>query len=230
VRYAIYYMPDPQGPLWRFGSSVLGYDAASRAEVAFPKHAAFEREQIAAWTAEPRRYGFHATLKPPFALADGVSRDELMQTASAFVREHADVRIGRLEIAAIGPFLALVPASPVADLDTFAGNCVRAFDRFRAPLTSAERARRLQVGLTPRQIRHLDAWGYPYVFEDFRFHMTLSGPLHETDREQFAAALSELYAPVSQGLGAVEIDAIAVFSQSSLGNRFVLEQRFAFAG
>jgi len=230
VRYAIYYMPDPQGPLWRFGSSVLGYDAASRAEVAFPEHGAFGRAQIAAWTAEPRRYGFHATLKPPFGLADGVSRDELMQAASVFVREHGGVRIGRLEIVAIGPFLALVPAAPVADLDTFAGNCVRVFDRFRAPLTSEERARRLQVGLTPRQIRHLDAWGYPYVFEDFRFHLTLSGPLHETDREQFADALRELYAPVPRGLEAVEIDAIAVFSQSSLSDRFVLEQRFALSG
>jgi hypothetical protein len=34
-------------------------------------------------TAEPRRYGFHATLKAPFRLAAGLSADELFQAVAA---------------------------------------------------------------------------------------------------------------------------------------------------
>src|SRR5260221_8761757 len=100
-------MPDPRDPLWRFGSSVIGYDAASGAAAPFPASAAFDLAQIPAWTAEPRQYGFHATLKPPFELADGFDAGDSMAAAAAFAAMRPPFRIAPLRLTALGPFLAL---------------------------------------------------------------------------------------------------------------------------
>ena len=92
TRYAIYYAPAASDPLWAFGSSVLGYDAARGARVAFPDHQALRAAPLEAWTAEPRKYGFHATLKPPFALAAGVDEAALVAAMRAFAAAQAPVR------------------------------------------------------------------------------------------------------------------------------------------
>src|SRR6516164_4703887 len=73
-------------------------------------------------------------------------------------------------------------------LDRLAADGVMAFDRFRRPLTAHERGQRLGAGLSQRQIENLDRWGYPYVFEDFRFHLTLTGPI-DADRRGSVLAL-----------------------------------------
>ena len=68
-RYAIYYAPSVDDPLWRFGSQCIGYDALTGADSEVPQTAAIPRQDWLAWTQEPRRYGFHGTLKAPFHLA-----------------------------------------------------------------------------------------------------------------------------------------------------------------
>ena len=225
-RYAIYYAPAAAEPLWAFGSSVLGYDAATGARAAFPDHPLLRDAPIDAWTADPRKYGFHATLKPPFALTPGASETALIEAVRDFAGEQTPFDAGLLRVAPIGAFVALKPAGPAPGLSRLADACVEAFDRFRAPASPAERARRLQSPLTASQIENLDRWGYPYVFADFRFHMTLSGPLHEEDRQRFAAAMSELYASLARPL---LVDGIALFQQSEGSNSFVILERFAFA-
>jgi len=226
TRYAVYYAPAARDPLWAFGSSVLGYDAASGARVGFPDHPALRAAPLEAWTAEPRKYGFHATLKPPFALAPGVDESVLVAAAREFAATQAPFDAGPLRVAAIGAFVALKPARPAPGLSHLADSCVEAFDRFRAPASAAERARRLQSPLTPSQIENLDRWGYPYVFADFRFHMTLSGPLHEEDRALFSAAMRDLYAPLARAL---VVDGVALFKQVEPSDAFVVLERFAFA-
>jgi hypothetical protein len=62
-------------------------------------------------------------------------------------------------------------------VEQLAADCVTVFDRFRRPLTPQERNRRIAAGARARQIENLDRWGYPFVFEDFRFHMTLTGAI-----------------------------------------------------
>ena len=226
TRYAIYYAPAANDPLWAFGSSVLGYDAASGARVDFPDHPALRSAPLEAWTAEPRKYGFHATLKPPFALAPGADEGELVAAVREFAATQAPFDAGPPRVAAIGAFVALKPAGPAPGLSRLADACVETFDRFRAPASAAERARRLQSPLTPSQIENLDRWGYPYVFADFRFHMTLSGPLHEEDRALFSAAMRELYAPYA---GPLVVDGIALFKQADSSSAFTILERFAFA-
>jgi hypothetical protein len=92
------------------------------------------------------------------------------------------------------------------------------FDTFRAPLTAEDRARRNPSKLTPRQRGYLDRWGYPYVMEDFRFHMTLTGRLDAERREPVIAMLRSNFA--ESGLRTLAIDRIALFRQNDAGSRF----------
>src|SRR3546814_3179533 len=73
-----------------------------------------------------------------------------------------------LRLVILDGFLALVPSGPSDALEALAAGCVQRFERFRAPPSALELARRRSNGLTPRQERNLKDWGYPYVLEDFR--------------------------------------------------------------
>lgn len=208
-RYAVYFVPRPETELARFGARVIGYDIWSGDTVPFPDLAAYAGG-TPAFTHEPRRYGFHATLKAPFHLRDGVDEAALRSRAAAFAQAQTPVPLGRLEVRALSGFLALVPVAPPPALAQLAAACVRAFDAFRAPLTEADRARRLKSRLTERQLAHLDAWGYPHVFDDFRFHMTLTGTLDAPMREALAAPLATLWSAIDEP---VVIEGIALVVQ-----------------
>jgi putative phosphonate metabolism protein len=188
-RFAVYYTP-PAGPLAEFGASWLGWDVAQGARV--PRRLAVEgAEEI---TATPRRYGFHATLKPPFRLAEGRSVAELEAALAALAAGTPAVRGARLRMERLGPFLALVPASDHAPFSWLCDAMVRELDAFRLPPSEAELTRRRAAGLTPAQDAHLLRWGYPYVFEEFRFHMTLSGKLDPATADRAEAALAPVLA------------------------------------
>jgi hypothetical protein len=175
---------------------------------------------------EPARYGFHATLKAPFALAAGATLAELLEATQRFAARQRSLELPRLAVTRMASFLALTPVESPAGLGALAEACVHELDQFRAPLSPADRAHRMRGALTPRQVGHLDRWGYPYVFEDFRFHMTLTGPLPEAAHAAIAAALRELYAPIA---GPVAIDAICVLEQASPHARFRILARFDLA-
>ena len=128
-------------------------------------------------TADPRKYGFHATLKAPFSLAQGRTEAELFAACAAFAATPRAIPVIRPVVGSISGFIAVIPADPPAELIRLAADCVSEFDAFRAPLTEADRARRNPSRLTSAQRAHLDRWGYPYVMEEFRFHMTLTGRL-----------------------------------------------------
>jgi len=175
ARYAVFFVPPPDGALYRFGALALGYDSYSGAETA---SLADEDLMPARWrelTAAPRTYGFHGTLKPPFRLRDALTEDDLIKHFVWFANSHKAPAPFGVVIGLLDNFAALVSPDAVPALCRLADSCVREFDRFRRPMTEAERNRRLAQPLTTRQIAHLERWGYPYVFEDFRFHMTLTG-------------------------------------------------------
>ncbi len=136
-------------------------------------------DEVARLTEEPRRYGFHATMKAPFRLDEKHSESDLLSALMHFSSSAAPVVIPRLKLHALGPFFALVPDEPVAALNQLANDVVVAFDRFRAPLSEVEIARRRPERLSEAQRHNVERWGYPYVFEEFRFHMTLTGPVEE---------------------------------------------------
>ncbi|MEO1609301.1 MAG: DUF1045 domain-containing protein [Pseudomonadota bacterium] len=227
TRYAIYFVPVEDIDLWQFGSAAVGYDSMAATAVPFHKAAFYKRPEIADWTADPRRYGFHATLKPPFALADGTSIEGLEAAAAEFCTQRRRFSVERLDVTAIGGFLALVPAAPSSQLNRLAADCVTAFEAFRAPLSEADLARRLKSPLSDNQRAHLEKWGYPYVFDEFRFHMTLTGRLPEAVRTQALETLRELYAPIA---GPVHINAVSICEQPSRDANFNVRRSFTFGG
>ena len=171
TRYAVYYVP-PEGPLAEFGASWLGWDL--RLGRASPQPGIAGLDAI---TARPRKYGFHATLKPPFRLVDGADPARLASALADLARTTAPARCNGLQLSVLGRFLALTALGDPSELRRVADACVRNLDPFRAPLTEADRARRRSGRLTARQEALLETWGYPFVMDNFRFHMTLSGPL-----------------------------------------------------
>jgi putative phosphonate metabolism protein len=190
-RHAVYYTPPP-GALADFGASWLGWDVAQGARA--PRTLDVEgAEEI---TATPRRYGFHATLKPPFRLAPGRTVADLRTAVAEVAAVTPPITGARLHLERLGPFLALVPASEHAPFSRLADAMVRELDAFRLPPSDAEVARRRAAGLTPAQDAHLLRWGYPYVFDEFRFHMTLSGKLDPATAARVEAALAPVLAEV----------------------------------
>jgi putative phosphonate metabolism protein len=226
IRYAVYFAPDPESELYRFGSAWLGRDARTDELLVAPQPKGLTPEHIAAITAEPRQYGFHATLKPPFSLAAGRTAVELGRGFESFAREAAAFAMPALALAEIGGFLALVPSAPCAELDLLAERAVRAFDAFRAPPTPTELASRAQGKLDVRERELLAAWGYPYVLDRWRFHMTLTGRLEPNERERVRTALAPLTAPFCRD--PLRVDAVALFVQSGPDVPFRYQSRFTF--
>lgn len=217
-RYAIYFVPGADTPLHRFGASVLGYDCHSGRAVPFIDGADVSWPAV---TQEPRVYGFHATLKAPFRLAGGSTESDLERAVLAFAADHPAVLGGSLAVRALDSFIALVPAIACADINRLADACVRAFDSFRAPMTEEDRARRLAGGLSPRQIERLDCWGYPNVFEDFRFHMTLTGSLAAPERDRALQFLCGKFEQVPQA-HVLRLDRIVIARQDRKSAPFIV--------
>jgi putative phosphonate metabolism protein len=217
-RYAIYYVSAPGSDLDRFGAQLLGYDALGGADLPFPHDIT---QTVPDWrdlTRDPRKYGFHATLKAPLALAQGKTEAELLAACETFAGAPRPIPVIRPVVGSISGFIAVVPVEPSTELERLAADCVREFDSFRAPLTPEDRMRRNPSALTPRQREYLERWGYPYVREDFRFHMTLTGRLDAGRREPILAMLRDRFSAI--GLTTLAIDRIAVFRQNNAASRF----------
>ncbi|RFB81255.1 DUF1045 domain-containing protein [Methylovirgula sp. 4M-Z18] len=217
-RYAIYYAPATTDPLWHFGSGVLGYDAQSGTDLPrrLPELSGKPWHEV---TSDPRKYGFHATLKAPFHLREGRSERELMAAVGDFAAQTIAVKTPDLCVKTLGPFIALAFAAPSQAVQDLAASVTRYFEPYRAPLTAADRNRRLQSPLTATQIKYLDLYGYPYVFEEFRFHMTLTGPMHPEERAEALQLLTQAYAE-QVSVPYVTLRDLALFKQPSPTERF----------
>jgi putative phosphonate metabolism protein len=228
-RYAIYFVPMPDTDLHRFGSAVLGYDCHTGADVPFPADIEIDRAEWATLTHEPRRYGFHATLKAPFYLSPASDEAQLANALENFAAFARLVPTIIPTVRTIGNFVALVPQEPSPALDALAADCVTIFDAFRAPITPQERARRVAAGLNHRQIANLDRWGYPHLFDDFRFHMTLTGPVPPHRREPTVALLSAHFGR-AWGSRPIAIDRLALSRQDHGDARFQVIHQAALNG
>lgn len=223
-RYAIYWLPASGDPVLTLCESWLGWSLAEAR--ALPPPEAPPGVDWAAITAEPARYGAHATLKPPFRLGDGLTRAHLERALSDWAAARPSLPPERLIVARVGRFIALTPPEPSPALDRLAADAVREFDRFRAPAPPEELARRLRHDLDPVARSHLARWGYPYVFERFRFHVTLTGALDEPTAAKVAPWLADRFA---SALRAPVVNAgVALFEEPEPGARFRLLRRFTF--
>lgn len=208
MRHAIYYTPDPAGDFHLLGARWLGRDAVTGTDTG-PQ----PDDRLAGITAEPRRYGFHGTLKPPFRMKDGTSLATLEVATRRIAQQHTTFVAGRLALREIDGFLALVPDDAGSALENLAADCFRHLDDFRAPASEEELVRRRAAGLTERQDANLIRWGYPYVFDDFRFHITLTRRLSEAERT-WVMPLAESHFATVLGKPLV-IDALSIVSESA---------------
>ena len=186
------------------------------------------RPELDALTVSARRYGFHATLKAPMELRAGTSRAGFAAALAAFAGRTAPVSLGRLTARLLDGFLALTPVPQPPGVTEFAAKVVQDFEDFRAPLGADERARRLKAPLSPRQIELVDRYGYPYVLEEFLFHMTLTDRLPPERQEElvgkargwFADALAE----------PIRLDRLVLFREPEPGAAFVRLDDYVLKG
>jgi len=194
ARYAIYFTAKPGSALASRGAAWLGWDIAKGRAVEHPDLPDLP-EPAAEVTSTPRRYGFHGTFKPPFRLAQDASEAGLREALARFADVHSAPELDGLSVARLGGFVALTPKAPNTSLHALAAAIVTEFDKFRAPASEAELAKRRAGGLTPAQDRNLIAWGYPFVLGEFRFHMTLSGRMEAAAAQDMVAALTPYFSP-----------------------------------
>lgn len=229
ARYAIYFCPPEGSALEVLGRRWLGRDddAGPVTDRIVPD--GLDAGRLQSLTASPRLYGFHATLKPPFRLIPGAEPDDVREALARFAAGCAPVQAPPLQLAALDGFIALVPSAPAPDLHRFADDCVKAFDAFRAPPRDDETARRRAAGLSDRQEELLRRWGYPFVFEEFRYHMTLTGRI---DDDVERAALQAALAPVVADACAAPliVDAVSLCRQDGPGKPFVVDTRQPLRG
>ncbi|WP_422000131.1 DUF1045 domain-containing protein [Roseovarius mucosus] len=220
-RYAIYVTP-PEGEFAAFGAAWLGWDSAQGCAVAHPEVPGLPAP-VAEITETPRKYGLHATIKPPFGLAEGQGEAGLVAAFERFCAGEAAVTLEGVQIAGLGRFLALVPVGDQSALNGLAARAVAAFEPWRAPLTEAQLARRRAGGLTPAQDALLLRWGYPYVMEEFRFHITLTGKRPKAELAPIKAALEARLGPLVPQ--PYVIDALSLMGEDEAGRFHLLHRQ-----
>ncbi len=220
ARYAVYFSPEVQSPWWAFGARWIGRDeqkdiALRRAAPCSLPDAALEHI-----TAEPRRYGFHATLKAPFRLAERLGETDLLSSTHALARRLEPLPLGPVHLKELDDFLALVPDTAPPGLERLAQSCVAELDSLRAPMSEAEIQRRNPDKLDARGRELLALYGYPHVLERFRFHMTLTGPVTALEARLVTLAL----APDVSRLNAespLVLDRLCIFREEAPGRPFL---------
>lgn len=223
-RVAIYYAPAPGSELDRFGASWLGRNSISGQPVTLPAISGISDTMQHDITVSARHYGFHATLKPPFVLV--TDRAVFDAAVSAFADRVAPFEAPPLSVQVLDGFLALVPSLPSPELRALADDCVTAFHEFAGRPDEHEMARRRKARLSLRQDRYLRWWGYPYVFEDFRFHMTLTNRLPEPSHVQ--RVVTAMFEPLAAR--PLHVDAVCVFEQMDRSAPFLLTGRYPLKG
>jgi putative phosphonate metabolism protein len=223
ARVGVYYAPPSSDPLAAAGAGWLGRDADRNMALQQPALA-----DISALTEDARRYGFHATLKPPMRLADGRTWFAFVAAARALAASVAPFDLPPLHVADLHGFLALRETAFCPALQALCDRCVAELDDFRMPPDTAELQRRRKAHLTPAQDTMLERWGYPYVFDTWFFHMTLTRRLNDAEKARIKPAAEAFFAPAIATPR--QVRDICLFTQAAPGANFVIAERLPLRG
>lgn len=228
MRFAIYYAPSSSSLLWSLGRQWLSHNGPAEKGIIPNSFSCFTAARLAEITDSPRHYGLHGTLKAPFRLAKHRDEEELHSCLNSFVRQHKPFVTPPLCLRLLNDFFCLCPERRSIEIDTLAAECVQVFDEFRAPLNQIELDRRKADALTEDEKHNLFTWGYPYVMEQFRFHITLTDRIDdEHERELLQTCLGDFFAPV---LGEpLTVDGISLFVEPSPGEPFFCSRHYPFS-
>ena len=226
-RYAIYFAPRPDSPWWQAGSQWLGRCALTQQAQAQPAVSGVPADIFGRLTAHPRRYGWHATLKAPFMLAPGIDEKQLRDATRQLAKTLPSFTLPALQVSRLDDFLALVPADASPAIDVVERACVTVLHELAAPLPPTELQRRRAGGLTPAQEALLLRWGYPFVLEAFRLHLSLTGSLAGVEPAQ-VLAIHEAARKCFEPLPPCRFDNLALFAEPTPGADFVLLEHAEF--
>jgi Protein of unknown function (DUF1045) len=228
-RYAIYFAPVLNSPWWHKGSAWLGRDASNGNAIEQPSLSDINATDFARFTQHPRRYGWHATLKAPFRLAPDFNYQDLRQTVEKLCADCPPFKLSPLGVKWMGDFLALQAPLATDQTHAIAQKCIVNTQKLAASLSEAEKAKRRRVGLNPSQENNLVRWGYPYVFEDFKFHLSLTGVMTGADKSQMRAL--KLAAETYFGnMPDCQFSALSIFSETKEGDNFRLVEQIPLSG
>lgn len=225
-RCAVYFVPEVHSAWWQAGSAWLGRCAATGQTMAQPPLAGISPQAQWAATAEPRRYGWHATLKAPFKIKPGENLKSLMSALLALAQNLTAFDLPALQVSMHGGFMALRPEGDVPRINSTAAACVTDLQRFASPLSEADLARRRQAPLTSEQDRLMLTWGYPYVLDEFEFHLSLTHRLDGMTDDQRTAWQQAAQAHFAS-LEFCRFDRLALFVEPERGADFVLFDQVA---
>lgn len=220
-RCAVYFVPEIHSAWWQAGSAWLGRCAATGLSMGQPPLLGISSEFQRGCTSEPRRYGWHATIKAPFKIKPGENLRSVMSALHDLANTLPSFDLPPLQVSSDGGFLALRPMGDVSQINSTAAACVMGLHRFTTPLNETDLTRRRQAQLTPEQDRLLLAWGYPYVFDEFQFHLSLTGRLDGMNLDERAVwhLAAEKY---FEHLPICRFDRLALFVEPERGANFQL--------
>lgn len=224
-RYAVYFCPDPDSEWGKAGAQWLGRCAFTGKRSPQIQLSEIDPEILGSLTAEPKRYGWHATLKAPFQLAPGYEVGDLHLKLHQLARSLKPFDLPKLEVSTAGGFLSLRPCEKAEQLDAVAAACVKDLQGFALPLTLEELTRRRKANLTPDQDKLLVAWGYPWVLDQFRFHFSLTGSLHAV-ASNFQKILIGAAQQHFEKLGVCRFDRISLLAETQAGQDFEVVKWF----
>lgn len=225
-RYAVYLAPDGASPLGIAGARWLGRDAIGGSPLNQPECPGLTAERLAELTQAPRRYGLHGTLKPPMRLRPGRSVEALFSAVAELATRQQPFQF-QVRLQKLGGFFAWTPYEPCPRLHALGAACVTELDTFRAPPSEDDLVRR-RPGLNRHQLELLYQWGYPWVLDEFRFHMTLTDDVQGAEAATLYEALARYTAVQAQD--PVLVDSLCVFVEPQPGAEFRLLRRFGFGG
>ncbi|GLQ55657.1 DUF1045 domain-containing protein [Devosia nitrariae] len=209
MRCAIYFIPARNNPLTVAATRWLGRDAYTGERVKSGGVEGLIEEDRAFLTAPVRRFGFHGTLRAPFQLVEGFSIEALARALARFTRQRPSLLIPRTDIRLLDSFFCLLPDAPSPEVNALAAEVVMSFDHFRAPMSEGELERRYPLRLTDRQHANLLAWGHPFVLDDYRFHMSLTGPVPQNEQTYVLTVLKRYFGTLTSA--PLLIDQLALF-------------------
>jgi Protein of unknown function (DUF1045) len=213
MRYAIYFCPASDTALGRLGQNWLA--ASPHA----PELTGISTERRNALLFKVRRYGWHATIRAPFMPAVDVAYDDVRRAVASVAHACASFELP-LHIHRLAGFLALRPCVDGAAPKQLAAICLTALLPLCAPLSNEVLERR-SVGLDADEAGLLQGYGYPYVLDRYRFHLTLSAPATESEEN----AMREWLEPRVAELPSTRMDALSICREATPGGAFELVER-----
>lgn len=222
-RYAVYYAPR-DGAFASRAAAWIGRDPATGQAA---QHPDIPGVDVAGITRDARRYGFHGTIRAPFRAAPGTDASMIAQAVADLAKRLKPVTCTGLRLENLHGFLALTPEGCEAELVALAATVVEVTNPLRTPISEAEIAKRRPETLTPRQRALLDQWGYPFVMEEFRFHLTLTDRMPPDLAGVVQTELAAQFGPVLPRPFVIED--LCLFGEDAAG-LFHLLHRYALSG